>query len=158
MAAVRAIAQLAREAPSDVVARAYGGEARSFGKDSLIPSPFDPRLILRIAPAVARAAMETGVARRPIADFRAYDDQLNRFVFRSGFVMKPMIEAAKKAPKRIIYAEGEDERVLRAIQSVVEEGSPIRSSSAARRWSRRGSNASASRSARPRFRAGQSRR
>jgi malate dehydrogenase (oxaloacetate-decarboxylating)(NADP+) len=122
MAAVRAIAQLAREAPSDVVARAYGGEARSFGKDSLIPSPFDPRLILRIAPAVARAAMETGVARRPIADFRAYDDQLNRFVFRSGFVMKPMIEAAKKAPKRIIYAEGEDERVLRAIQSVVEEG------------------------------------
>jgi malate dehydrogenase (oxaloacetate-decarboxylating)(NADP+) len=122
MAAVRAIAQLAREAPSDVVARAYGGETRTFGKDSLIPSPFDPRLILRIAPAVARAAMETGVALRPISDFRAYDDQLNRFVFRSGFVMKPMIEAAKSAPKRVIYAEGEDERVLRAIQSVVEEG------------------------------------
>ncbi len=122
LAAVRAIAQLAREAPSDVVARAYGGEARTFGKESLIPSPFDPRLILRIAPAVARAAMETGVARKPIADFRAYDDQLNRFVFRSGFVMKPMIQAAKNAPKRVIYAEGEDERVLRAIQSVVEEG------------------------------------
>jgi malate dehydrogenase (oxaloacetate-decarboxylating)(NADP+) len=122
LAAVRAIAQLAREAPSDVVARAYGGETRNFGKDSLIPNPFDPRLILRIAPAVAKAAMETGVARKPIADFRAYDDQLNRFVFRSGFVMKPMIQAAKSAPKRVIYAEGEDERVLRAIQSVVEEG------------------------------------
>ncbi|MGL4241897.1 MAG: NADP-dependent malic enzyme, partial [Beijerinckiaceae bacterium] len=122
LAAVRAIAQLAREAPSDVVARAYGGEARTFGKESLIPNPFDPRLILRIAPAVAKAAMDTGVARKPIDDFRAYDDQLNRFVFRSGFVMKPMIQAAKNAPKRVIYAEGEDERVLRAIQSVVEEG------------------------------------
>jgi malate dehydrogenase (oxaloacetate-decarboxylating)(NADP+) len=122
LAAVRAIAQLAREAPSDVVARAYGGETRTFGKDSLIPSPFDPRLILRIAPAVARAAMETGVARKPIADFHAYDDQLTRFVFRSGFVMKPMIQAAKDAPKRVVYAEGEDERVLRAVQSVVEEG------------------------------------
>jgi malate dehydrogenase (oxaloacetate-decarboxylating)(NADP+) len=122
LAAVRAIAQLAREAPSDVVARAYGGEARTFGKDSLIPSPFDPRLILRIAPAVAKAAMDTGVAKKPIQDFRAYDDQLSRFVFRSGFVMKPMIQAAKEAPKRVVYAEGEDERVLRAIQSVVEEG------------------------------------
>jgi malate dehydrogenase (oxaloacetate-decarboxylating)(NADP+) len=105
-----------------VVARASGGETRTFGKDSLIPSPFDPRLILRIAPAVAKAAMDTGVARKPIADFRIYDDQLNRFVFRSGFVMKPMIQAAKDAPKRVVYAEGEDERVLRAIQSVVEEG------------------------------------
>jgi malate dehydrogenase (oxaloacetate-decarboxylating)(NADP+) len=122
MAAVKAIAQLAREAPSDVVARAYEGETRTFGKDSLIPSPFDPRLILRIAPAVARAAMETGVAARPIADFRAYDDELNRFVFRSGFVMKPVIQSAKAQPKRVVYAEGEDERVLRAIQSVVEEG------------------------------------
>jgi malate dehydrogenase (oxaloacetate-decarboxylating)(NADP+) len=122
MAAVKAIAQLAREAPSDVVARAYGGETRTFGKDSLIPSPFDPRLILRIAPAVALAAMETGVAARPISDFRAYDDQLNRFVFRSGFVMKPVIQSAKSAPKRVVYAEGEDERVLRAVQSVVEEG------------------------------------
>jgi malate dehydrogenase (oxaloacetate-decarboxylating)(NADP+) len=121
LAAVRAIAQLAREAPSDVVARAYGGEALTFGKGSLIPSPFDPRLILRIAPAVARAAMETGVARRPIADFRAYEDELSRFVFRSGFIMKPMLEAAKADPKRVIYAEGEDERVLRAVQTVVEE-------------------------------------
>jgi malate dehydrogenase (oxaloacetate-decarboxylating)(NADP+) len=122
MAAVKAIAQLAREAPSDVVARASGGETRTFGKDSLIPSPFDPRLILRIAPAVAKAAMDTGVAARPIVDFRAYDDQLNRFVFRSGFVMKPVIQSAKAQPKRVVYAEGEDERVLRAIQSVVEEG------------------------------------
>ncbi len=87
LAAVRAIASLAREAPSDVVARAYGGEARLYGKDNLIPSPFDPRLILRIAPAVARAAMETGVAKQPIKDFDAYDEQLSRFVFRSGFIM-----------------------------------------------------------------------
>ncbi len=122
LAAVRAIAQLALEAPSDVVARAYGGQARVFGKESLIPSPFDPRLILRIAPAVARAAMETGVALKPIADFRAYEEQLSRFVFRSGFVMKTILQAAKADPKRIIYAEGEDERVLRAVQTVVEEG------------------------------------
>jgi malate dehydrogenase (oxaloacetate-decarboxylating)(NADP+) len=122
LAAVRAIAQLAREAPSDVVARAYGGETRTFGKNSLIPSPFDPRLILRIAPAVAQAAMGSGVAKKPISDFKAYDDTLNRFVFRSGFVMKPLIQAAKADPKRVIYAEGEDERVMRAVQSVVEEG------------------------------------
>jgi malate dehydrogenase (oxaloacetate-decarboxylating)(NADP+) len=122
LAAVRAIAQLAREAPSDVVARAYGGEAPTFGKDSLIPSPFDPRLILRIAPAVAKAAMDSGVARKPIDDFKAYEDTLSRFVFRSGFLMKPLIAAAKANPKRVVYAEGEDERVLRAVQSVVEEG------------------------------------
>jgi malate dehydrogenase (oxaloacetate-decarboxylating)(NADP+) len=125
LAAVRAIAQLAREAPSDVVAKAYGGETRTFGKESLIPSPFDPRLILRIAPAVAKAAMETGVARKPIADFEAYNEQLSRFVFRSGFLMKPVFQAAKSAPKRVVYAEGEDERVLRAVQSVVEEGLAI---------------------------------
>jgi malate dehydrogenase (oxaloacetate-decarboxylating)(NADP+) len=122
MAAVRAIAQLAREAPSEVVARAYGGETRTFGKDSLIPSPFDPRLILRIAPAVAKAAMDSGVARKPIENFPAYQESLSRFVFRSGFIMKPLIQAAKEAPKRVIYAEGEDERVLRAVQTVVEEG------------------------------------
>jgi malate dehydrogenase (oxaloacetate-decarboxylating)(NADP+) len=125
LAAVRAIAQLAREAPSDVVAKAYGGEARTFGGNSLIPSPFDPRLILRIAPAVARAAMETGVALKPIADFKAYEEELSRFVFRSGFIMKPLFQAAKLNPKRVIYAEGEDERVLRAVQSVVEEGMAI---------------------------------
>jgi malate dehydrogenase (oxaloacetate-decarboxylating)(NADP+) len=120
-AAVRAIAALAREAPSEVVARAYGGEAAPFGRASLIPSPFDPRLMLRIAPAVARAAMESGVARRPIADFDAYADRLGRFVFRSGFMMKPIFAVARGAQKRVIYSEGEDERVLRATQVVLEE-------------------------------------
>jgi len=121
-AAVDAIAALAREAPSDVAARAYGEEARTFGTGSLIPNPFDPRLILRIAPAVARAAMESGVAARPISDFETYRERLNRFVFRSGFIMKPVFAQAKAAPKRIVYAEGEDERILRAVQVVVEEG------------------------------------
>ncbi|MFG1427902.1 NADP-dependent malic enzyme [Roseixanthobacter glucoisosaccharinicivorans] len=122
MAAVEAIAALARETPSDVVARAYGGETRSFGPDSIIPSPFDPRLILRIAPAVARAAMETGIATRPITDFEVYADKLDQFVFRSGFIMRPLFTRAKLDKKRVIYAEGEDERVLRAAQAVVEEG------------------------------------
>jgi malate dehydrogenase (oxaloacetate-decarboxylating)(NADP+) len=122
MAAVEAIAALARETPSDVVARAYGGETRAFGPESLIPSPFDPRLILRIAPAVAKAAMATGVATRPIKDFEAYEDQLDYFVFRSGFIMRPLFARAKQSMKRVIYAEGEDERVLRAVQAVVEEG------------------------------------
>jgi len=120
-AAVKAIASLAREAPSEVVARAYGGEATPFGRASLIPSPFDPRLIMRIAPAVALAAMESGVARRPIADFDAYADRLSRFVFRSGLMMKPLFAKARAARKRVIYAEGEDERVLRATQVVLEE-------------------------------------
>jgi malate dehydrogenase (oxaloacetate-decarboxylating)(NADP+) len=120
-AAVRAIAALAREAPSEVVARAYGGEASPFGRASLIPSPFDPRLMLRIAPAVAHAAMESGVARRPISDFEAYADRLGRFVFRSGFMMKPLFAAARGAQKRVIYSEGEDERVLRATQVILEE-------------------------------------
>lgn len=122
LAAVRAIAQLAHEPPSDVVARAYGGKSLQFGADSLIPSPFDPRLILRIAPAVAKAAMATGVAKKPIVDFVAYEETLSRFVFRSGFIMKPLMQAAKADPRRVIYAEGEDERVLRAVQTVVEEG------------------------------------
>ncbi len=120
-AAVAAIASLARETPSEVAARAYGGQSALFGKTSLIPSPFDPRLMLRIAPAVARAAMESGVARRPIADFNAYADQLNRFVFRSGFIMKPLFAKARAAMKSVIYSEGEDERVLRATQVVLEE-------------------------------------
>ncbi|GGB51960.1 NAD-dependent malic enzyme [Roseibium aquae] len=120
-AAVEAIAGLAREEPSDVAARAYGGKTETFGPNYLIPSPFDQRLILRIAPAVARAAMETGVATRPIEDFSAYLDRLNRFVFRSGLIMKPIIQAASQAPKRIIYAEGEDERVLRAAQVLIED-------------------------------------
>jgi malate dehydrogenase (oxaloacetate-decarboxylating)(NADP+) len=121
-AAVDAIAALAREAPSDVAARAYEGEARTFGTGSLIPNPFDPRLILRIAPAVAKAAMASGVATRPIADFEQYQSRLNGFVFRSGFVMKPVFAQAKTAPKRVVYAEGEVERILRAVQVVVEEG------------------------------------
>ncbi len=120
-AAVQAIAELAREAPSDIAAKAYGGEARLFGKDQLIPSPFDPRLILRIAPAVAKAAMDSGVATRPIADFDAYQDKLQRFVFKSGFIMRRIYIAARKAPARVIYADGEDERVLRAAQVLIEE-------------------------------------
>jgi malate dehydrogenase (oxaloacetate-decarboxylating)(NADP+) len=119
-AAVEAIAGLAREAPSDVAAQAYG-EARSFGPGSLIPNPFDPRLILRIAPAVAKAAVDSGVATRPIGDFATYLERLNRFVFRSGFIMKPVFAQAKAALKRVVYAEGEDERILRAAQVVVEE-------------------------------------
>ena len=123
LAAVRAIAALAREEPSDVAARAYAGETPTFGPDYLIPSPFDPRLILRIAPAVAQAAAESGVATRPIEDMDAYVDRLNRFVFRSGLVMKPVFSAARIAEnKRVIYADGEDERVLRAAQVVLEEG------------------------------------
>src|SRR5947207_11730539 len=121
-AAAEAIAALAREAPSDVVARANEGEVQGFGPGSLIPNPFDPRLILRIAPAVAEAAMESGVASRPISDFATYQERLSRFVFRSGFIMKPVFAQAKEQMKRVIYAEGEDERILRATQVVVEEG------------------------------------
>jgi malate dehydrogenase (oxaloacetate-decarboxylating)(NADP+) len=93
-----------------------------FGKDSLIPSPFDPRLILRVAPAVAKAAMDSGVAARPITDFLAYIEKLQRFVFRSGFIMRNIFAEAKKSPRRVIYADGEDERVLRAAQVLIEEG------------------------------------
>lgn len=122
MAAVKAIAGLAREEASDVAAKAYSGETPVFGPDYLIPSPFDPRLILRIAPAVAEAAHRSGVAVRPIGDREAYLDQLNRFVFRSGLIMKPLFTAAKAARrKRVIFAEGEDERVLRAAQVLIEE-------------------------------------
>jgi len=120
-AAVEAIAALAREAPSDVAAKAYGGEFRTFGAGSLIPNPFDPRLILRIAPAVAKAACESGVAVRPITDYATYEERLSGFVFRSGFIMKPVFAQAKAQMKRVIYAEGEDERILRATQVVVEE-------------------------------------
>jgi malate dehydrogenase (oxaloacetate-decarboxylating)(NADP+) len=122
IAAVEAIAELARVEASDVVAAAYGGAAPVFGPDYIIPKPFDPRLILNIAPAVARAAMASGVARRPITDFAAYHRQLERFVFRSGTLMSPIFEVAKKAPKRVVYGEGEDERVLRGVQSVLDEG------------------------------------
>ena len=121
-AAVDAIAQLARDPPSDVVARGFeAGEVQGFGPGSLIPSPFDPRLIQRIAPAVAKAAMESGVATRPIKNFDEYTALLERFAFRSGLVMKPVFAKAKSQPVRVIYAEGEDERVLRATQQVLEE-------------------------------------
>ncbi|WP_135466097.1 NADP-dependent malic enzyme [Crenalkalicoccus roseus] len=122
VAAANAIAALARMEASEVVAAAYGGQAPVFGPDYIIPKPFDPRLILEIAPAVARAAMESGIARRPIADLAAYRAELERFVFRSGYLMRPMFEAARKAPRRVAYAEGEDERVLRAVQTVLDEG------------------------------------
>ena len=122
LAAVKAIAELAQAEQSDIVATAYGERELSFGPEYLIPRPFDPRLIGKIAPAVARAAMATGVATRPITDFDAYGDRLNQFVYHSGLIMKPVFEAAKAAPKRVVYAEGEDERVLRAVQAVVDEG------------------------------------
>jgi malate dehydrogenase (oxaloacetate-decarboxylating)(NADP+) len=122
LACVRALAELAQAEQSDIVATAYGGEALSFGADYIIPRPFDPRLILRIAPAVAKAAMDSGVATRPIADFDAYRQKLNAFVYHSGTIMAPVFAAAKQAPKRVIYAEGEEERVLRAVQVVVDEG------------------------------------
>jgi malate dehydrogenase (oxaloacetate-decarboxylating)(NADP+) len=121
-AAVDAIAQLAQDPPSDAVARGFDtGETQGFGPGSLIPSPFDPRLILRIAPAVAKAAMESGVATRPIKNFDEYTALLERFAFRSGLIMKPVFAKAKTQPVRVIYAEGEDERVLRATQVVLEE-------------------------------------
>jgi malate dehydrogenase (oxaloacetate-decarboxylating)(NADP+) len=122
LACVEAIAELARVEASEVVARAYGGAAPTFGPDYIIPKPFDPRLILQIAPAVARAAMESGVALRPIADFAAYKRELERFVFRSGQLMRPVFEAARAGRMRIAYAEGEDERVLRAVQTLVDDG------------------------------------
>ncbi len=119
MAAVVAIAKLAHEPALEASAT---GAGTIFGPEYLIPSPFDQRLILKIAPAVAKAAMDSGVARRPITDFDAYKDSLNRFVFRSGLVMKPIIEQAQGKGKRIAFADGEDERVLRATQVILEEG------------------------------------
>jgi malate dehydrogenase (oxaloacetate-decarboxylating)(NADP+) len=122
VAAVEAIAALARVEASEVVAVAYGGQAPVFGPDYIIPKPFDPRLILEVAPAVARAAMESGVARRPIADLEAYRRELGRFVFRSGSLMRPVQELAQRRPARVVFGEGEDERTLRAVQTVLDEG------------------------------------
>ena len=122
LAAVKAIAELARAEASDIVVAAYGENVAGFGPEYIIPKPFDPRLIVKIAPEVARAAIESGVATRPISDFEAYRQQLNNFVWHSGLVMKPVFQAAKRAPKRIIFSEGESERVLRAVQTVVDEG------------------------------------
>ncbi len=121
LAAVHAIADLALAEQSDIVAHAYGSDQVSFGPEYLIPRPFDPRLIVKIAPAVARAAMESGVATDPIKDFPAYIDRLNEFVYQSGLIMKPVFAAAKQALRRVVYSEGEDERVLRAVQVVVDE-------------------------------------
>ena len=122
IAAVDAIANLAMQETSDVVASAYGGEVSKFGPDSIIPSPFDPRLIVEVAPAVARAAMESGVATRPITDFDAYIEQLSRFVFRSDMLMRPTFDRAKANRKVVVFAEGEDDRVLRAAKAALDEG------------------------------------
>jgi malate dehydrogenase (oxaloacetate-decarboxylating)(NADP+) len=122
LAAVRAIAELAQAEASDIVANAYGGQSIAFGRDYLIPRPFDPRLIERIAPAVAKAAMDSGVATRPLPSMEAYRERMARFAYHSGNSMKPVFEAAKASPKRVIYAEGEEERVLRAVQVIVDEG------------------------------------
>ena len=122
LACVRAIAELAHAELSDIVAQAYAGETLSFGPEYLIPKPFDPRLMVIVPPAVAQAAMDGGVATRPIADFDAYRERLSQFVYHSGLIMKPVFAHAKAAPKRVLYAEGEDERVLRAVQVVVDEG------------------------------------
>ncbi|HKC42526.1 MAG TPA: NADP-dependent malic enzyme [Burkholderiales bacterium] len=122
IATVKAIADLAMAEQSDIVAAAYGEQNVKFGPDYLIPRPFDPRLIVQIAPAVAKAAMDSGVATRPIENFSAYRDSLQQFVYNTGFIMKPLFAAAKQAPRQVVYAEGEDERVLRAVQVVVDEG------------------------------------
>ncbi len=122
VAAVRAIAELAHAEQSEVVTAAYGTEDLSFGPEYLIPKPFDPRLIIKVAPAVAQAAMDSGVATRPLADMDAYVQQLNDFVYSTGLLMRPVFAAARKKPARVVFCEGEDERVLRAAQTVCDEG------------------------------------
>jgi malate dehydrogenase (oxaloacetate-decarboxylating)(NADP+) len=122
LACVRAIAELAEAETNDAVAAAYAGQELTFGPEYIIPKPFDLRLIEKIAPAVARAAAESGVALRPIADMEAYRQQLGHLIYHTGLIMKPVFSAAKNAPKRVAYAEGEQENVLRAVQTVVDEG------------------------------------
>ena len=122
LACVRALADLAVAEASDIVASAYGDQSLSFGPEYLIPKPFDPRLIVEVAPAVAKAAMESGVARRPIEDFDAYRDSLSRFVYRSGLVMKHLFDRAREDVQRVAYAEGEETQVLRTVQIVVDDG------------------------------------
>jgi len=122
LACVQALADLAMAESDERVSEAYGGESLMFGADYLIPKPFDPRLIVAIAPAVAKAAMDSGVATKPIEDFAAYRQKLIQFVYRSGLAMKPVFERAQKNPKRVVYAEGEDDRVLRAIQVLLDDG------------------------------------
>jgi malate dehydrogenase (oxaloacetate-decarboxylating)(NADP+) len=121
LAAVHAIADLAMAEPSDIVAKAYGGSDLKFGPEYLIPKPFDPRLIVRVAPAVARAAMDSGVAERPIEDFKTYRQRLLQFIFQTGTLMHPVFEQAKQDPRRVVYAEGEERNVLSAVQQVVDE-------------------------------------
>ena len=124
VAAVKAVAELAQVEQSEIVTSVYGNDNLSFGPDYLIPKPFDPRLITAIAPAVAKAAMDDGVALRPIKDFDAYRNQLQQFVYHSGTLMKPLFNIAKRVAanqKRIVFAEGEDERVLRAVQIAIDE-------------------------------------
>ena len=120
LACVRAIAGLARMEAGDL-AGAYAGEVPTFGVDYLIPRPFDPRLLVMLAPAVARAAMDSGVATRPIIDMEAYKEKLGQFIYRTGFLMKPVYERARTDRKRVVYAEGEEETVLRAVQTVIDE-------------------------------------
>jgi len=122
LACLRAIADLTMAESTDIVAQAYGDQSQKFGGEYLIPKPFDPRLITKIAPAVAQAAMDSGVARRPIEDMEAYVEKLTQFVYRTGFIMKPIFERASSNPHRIVYTEGEDNRVLRAAQVVVDDG------------------------------------
>jgi malate dehydrogenase (oxaloacetate-decarboxylating)(NADP+) len=121
VACVHAIARLARRELSDIAARAYGDQQLSFGAEYLIPQPFDPRLLVSLAPAVAKAAMESGVATRPILDLAAYTEKLSQFVFRTGLVMKPVFDRAKGEVKRIVYAEGEEDRILRAVQHLADD-------------------------------------
>ena len=121
LACVKAIAELAQAEQSDEVAQAYAGQELSFGPEYIIPKPFDPRLIVKIAPAVAQAAADSGVARRPIKDMDAYRQKLLSMVYYSGELMSPLFSQAKAAPKRVVYADGEDERVLRAAQTVTDE-------------------------------------
>ena len=125
LAAVRALAELARMEASDVITAAYGGKSLKFGPDYLIPKPFDPRLAMQVAPAVAKAAMESGVATRPIDDLEGYRERMMQMVFRTGLVMKPMFDAAKADPRRVIYAEGEEPVILRAVQNVLDDGLAI---------------------------------
>jgi malate dehydrogenase (oxaloacetate-decarboxylating)(NADP+) len=122
IACVYAIAELARRELSDIAARAYGDQLFSFGEDYLIPQPFDPRLLVSLAPAVAKAAMDSGVATRPILDMPAYRERLSQFVFRTGLLMKPVFDRAKGDVKRVVYSEGEEDTILRAVQHLVDEG------------------------------------
>ena len=122
IACVEAIADLAMAESSEVVSNAYGGRDLVFGPEYIIPKPFDPRLIVRVAPAVARAAMKSGVATRPIADFKMYRQRLIQFVFQTGTIMNPVFDQATSDPKRLVYAEGEERRILQAAQQVIDEG------------------------------------